>query len=534
MQSEGLSKPLTELPGTQGRAGVPRGDGWRGPGCSPLSRWTLRPCRLKRVLGTSLFIGALLALPGCTVGPNYQKPSSPMPAQWSEGPPSVTSEKFVDLSHWWRVFNDPQLNSLIDRAVAANKELKIAEARIMEARALRRVVASELYPQVDLVGSYSRSRRSENTISSSGSSGSVVTGSGGSSSGSDLFQAGFDASWEIDVFGGTRRAVEAADADVQAVQENYRDTLVTLLAEVARNYLEVRGNQLRKAIAEKNLFLERRTLEMAKERFEVGLSSELDVAQARAQLAATEARIPLLETAERQAIHRLGVLLGSEPGLLIQELSKVAPLPVGPPEIPVGVPSDLLRRRPDIRQAEREVAAATARIGVATADLFPRFYLNGLVGQQSTDWSDFTGSSSRFWSIGPTVTWPLFAGGKIRAAIALRGAQQEASLARYERAVLRALEDVENSLVAFQKEQETRRSLVQVVEASKQAFEISNELYVQGLVDFLNVVVNQRTLNTSEDELAQSSQRVSSNLVALFKALGGGWEGESAAPREVQ
>jgi outer membrane protein, multidrug efflux system len=468
----------------------------------------------------------VVLLSGCMVGPNYHPPQVPLPGSWAERPATQVSPKIVNLSSWWTVFHDRELNSLIERAASANTDLQIARARVMEARAIRGVVAADYYPEVDIEASYSRSKGSENLISTgSGAPSSAVTpSSGGSSSGKNLFQAGFDASWEIDVFGGVRRAVEAADAELQASEENYRDVLVSLFAEVARNYLEVRGSQLRKAIAEKNIFLENRTLEMTKGRLEVGLGSELDVAQAQAQLASTESRIPSLESAEKQAVHRLGVLLGMEPGALGTELSGSAPIPVGPPEVPAGLPSDLLRRRPDIRRAERELASSTARIGVATSDLFPKFYLTGLVGQQSADLADVTLGSSRYWSIGPSVAWPLFAGGRIRANIALRNAQQDAFLARYEKTILTALEDVENALVAYDKEQETRRSLVKVMEANRKAFDMASELYVRGLVDFLNVVVNQRALNLSEDALAQSTQRVSANLVALFKALGGGWE----------
>ncbi len=340
----------------------------------------------------------------------------------------------------------------------------------------------------------------------------------------DLFDAGFDASWEIDVFGGIRRSVEAADADIGASEENLRDVLVSLLAEVARNYLQLRGDQLRLSIAAENIRAQQQTLELTQARYDAGLSNELDVAQAKAQLAGTEAQVPRLESSARQAIHQLGVLLGKDPGALLAELSEQAPIPFGPPEVPVGLPSELLRRRPDVRRAEQELAAATARIGVATADLFPKFFLTGAVGQQSVNFSDITLPESRFYSFGPSISWPVFAGGRIRANIRVQDARQEQAAILYEQSVLNALKDVEDALVAYSKEQQTRKSLKESTEATRKAVDISNELYSQGLVDFLNVLINQRALFQSQDSLAQSDQLVSQNLVALFKALGGGWE----------
>jgi outer membrane protein, multidrug efflux system len=466
----------------------------------------------------SPFMGVLvaIALAGCAaVGPNFLKPTPKMPEKWAEAPRDVIFAKSLDISRWWVIFRDPELNSLIERAVQSNLDLQIAEARIREARAQRVVVAAAFYPEIDVSGTYLRSRASENANTSKASS---VPG------GLNLYQAGFDASWEIDVFGGVRRAVEAASADIAVTEENRRDVLVTLLAEVSVNYLEVRGTQTRLAVTEKNIFTQQQALEIAKARYAAGLSSELDVAQAKAQLATTEATVPALETFLRQSIHQLGVLLGLPPESLLEELLVMAPIPVGPPEIPPGLPSELLRRRPDIRQAEQELAGATARIGVATANLFPRFFLTGLVGHSSIAGSDFVEASSRYWSVGPTISWPIFTAGRLRAQVAVQNAKEEQAAIRYERAVLNGLKEVEDALVAYSKEQITRDSLIQAVKANRQATDIVNELYSRGLVDFLNVLVTERAQYTSEDALALSGQRVSSNLVALFKALGGGWE----------
>lgn len=461
------------------------------------------------------------ALCGCTVGPDYLKPKTEVPAQWSESPqtesPQTESPPVLvdmELSRWWSAFNDPQLDSLIGRAVQRNKDLKLAEARIREARAQRGVTAASGYPTVNTSASYTRSRATENGDSPSSNS----------MGGNDLFQLGFDASWEVDIFGGVRRAVEAADADVAAFEENRRDVLVTLLSEVARIYMEVRGSQLRLSIARETINAQRQTVELTQDRFAAGLNSELNVAQARAQLSITESQVPTLESTERQSIHQLGVLLGLDPGALLEELTVEAPIPAAPPEVPVGLPSDLLRRRPDVRRAERQLAAATARIGGATADLFPKFSLTGNIGQQSVSISDLAVPGSTFWSIGPAVKWPIFDAGRIRANIQVQDARQEQALVTYEKAVLTSLQDVENSLVAYSKEQLSRRSLAMAVEANRRAFDISSELYTKGLVDFLNVLDSQRSLYLSQDQLAQSDQRIVSNLVALFKALGGGWE----------
>ncbi len=461
-----------------------------------------------RVLGFVLLVLVL----GCTVGPNYQKPEPPVPANWGETERVGVTTAPMDVVRWWTLFGDEELDSLIDRAVRSNKDLKLAEARIREARAQLRIAGSQAFPTVDTSGSYTRVRQSGN-----------ISGSQAGTE-SNLFQAGFDANWEIDLFGGVRRGVEAAEADLAASEENRRDVLVTLLGEVATNYLQVRGNQRRIAIARENIKAERQTLEMARGRFEAGLGNILAVTQSEALLATTEAKVPPLEISVKQAIHRLAVLLGSEPEALLGELLREGSIPPVPPEVPIGLPSELLRRRPDVRRAERELAAATARIGVATAALFPSFSLTGALGLQSTKISDFVSPASRLWTLGSILQWPLFDAGKIRAAIEVQNARQEQALLSYQNSVLAALEDVENAIVIYSKNQETRRSLVAAVQANRRAVEISSELYVKGLVDFLNVLQSEGSLYQAQDQLVQNEQGVSTDLVGLFKALGGGWD----------
>jgi NodT family efflux transporter outer membrane factor (OMF) lipoprotein len=322
--------------------------------------------------------------------------------------------------------------------------------------------------------------------------------------------------------------VEAADATLAAAEFTRRDLLVSLFAEVARNYIEARGFQRRLSIAEQNIRAQREVLFLTRDRFKAGLSSDLDVQQASVLLATTEAQLPTLEIGFEQAAHRLGVLLAQPPGTFVERLTKAALIPAIPPAVPVGLPSDLLRRRPDIQQAERELAAATARIGVAVAELFPKFSLTGSIGLQSVSAGDWFTPGSRFWSVGPSVHWRLFEAGRIRANVRVQNARQEQVLARYEQTVLTSLEEVENALTSYAREQNRLRSLTTAAQASRDALEIAGQLYQNGLADFLRVLDSQRSLYQAEDALAQSERAVALNLISIYKAIGGGWQ--SARP----
>jgi outer membrane protein, multidrug efflux system len=462
---------------------------------------------------------ALVFLAGCAVGPDYVEPKLAVPASWQEAQQKGIEIRPVAMTRWWTTFNDPLLNSLVERAVKSNFDVRIAEARIREARASRAVVAAGAWPTVDVSASYRRNRTSENALAL----GSLAPQGGGNVE-QDLFKTGFDASWEIDIFGGVRRSVEAADATIGASVESRRDVLVTLLGDVAKNYIDLRGFQRRLAVARANLKAQQDTLELTRIRFQAGLTSDLDVAQAEAQASTTTAQIPTLESALKQAAYSLDLLLGLSPGALWNDLAKETTIPSLPPEVLVGLPSDLLRRRPDIRFAERDLAASTAQIGAAMADLFPKFSLTGAAGLQSISASDWFTGRSRYWSIGPTISWPIFDAGRIRANIEIRNAQQEQALNRYEKTVLAAFGDVEKSLVNYSREQARQRSLADAVAANRRAVEMANELYVRGLNDFLNVLDTQRSLYAAENDLAQSEATMAANLVALYKALGGGWE----------
>jgi NodT family efflux transporter outer membrane factor (OMF) lipoprotein len=339
----------------------------------------------------------------------------------------------------------------------------------------------------------------------------------------NAFEAGFDASWEIDVFGGVKRDKQAALADVQAAEEGRREVLVTLLADVGRSYLELRGTQEQLRILEETVASEQDTLDIAKARFEAGLGTELDVARAEGLLRANEAERPVLERQARQAIYRLGVLLGKEPGALAKELETPAEIPPVPPEVPLTLPSELLSRRPDLKRAERELAAATARVGVARADLFPRFSILGSFGRRSEDAGDLTKGASQFWNVTPAVRWPIFSGGRIRANIRVQDARQEQALLQYEKDILTALEEVENALSAHARDRARQDSLRAAVAANRRALDLATDRYTSGLESFLSVLDAERSVYAAEDQLVRSEKNTAVTLIAVYKALGGGW-----------
>lgn len=414
-----------------------------------------------------------------------------------------------DLAAWWTGFNDPRLSNLIERALAGNLDLKKARARVREARARRGTAQAALFPTLDASGSAAWSRTNKDT----------GTGESG-----ELYSAGFDAGWELDIFGGLRRSVEAAEADLQAVREEGRDTLVSLLAETALNYVEVRTLQAERTALEANLATQDDTYRLVAWRQQAGLSDDLAVQQARYNLENTRSQIPVLRTSLEEALNRLAVLLGEQPGKIHEELEKRVPIPVPPLRVAVGLPADTLRRRPDVRRTEQELAAQTARVGVATADLYPKFSLSGSIGLEAHSLPAL--SSSALWTLlgGPRITWPLFRGGALRQKIEVQSALQEQALIRYEATVLQALEEVENVLTAYAEEQIRGDSLGAAEEAAAQAATLAQQKYEAGLTDFTSVLEAQRSLRSFEFQRAQSRGTVAANLIRLYKALGGGWE----------
>lgn len=454
-------------------------------------------------------ITTLVALVGCAVGPDYERPTTPVPAAWGEKADSATA----DLSLWWTVFNDETLNRLVDRALKGNRDLVIAARRVDEARAQMGVVIGSLLPEVDATASHSHSRSSPNAQPF------AITQVYAS-----RYHVGFDAAWEIDLFGGVQRAFEAASTDYESWVENRRAVLVTLLGDVARNYVALRNSQFQLGILRNNVATARGTVEITEARLAAGVATTLDVTRAEAQLASTEASLPQVEAALKQSVHRLSVLLGQAPETLAAELAPVVPIPAAPPRVVIGLPSELLLRRPDVRRAERRLASATATIGVAVSELYPKISLTGAFGLDSLGSADLLKWQSRAWSLGPSIRWPIFTAGRLRAQVAVEEARQSQALAAYEQAVLTALEDVENALVDYLREGERLERLEAAVAADRKAVDLANELYVKGLTSFLDVLDAQRALYIAQAELGRSRGQVTLNLVVLYKALGGGWE----------
>ncbi len=472
---------------------------------------TVSPDAISITKQFSYLIFLLVFFYGCAVGPDYKPPEVNAPASYQPNQGGITNARVQDME-WWKTFNDEKLDSLIQRAVKTNLDLRIALGRLHEARALRSASLWDLGPTINILSSYTKEQRSKNSLTFPISQ--LRT---------ELYDAQFDASWEIDIFGGKRRAVEAATAGLAAAKEDHGDVLLSVLSEVARNYVDFRGYQYRIVILGKNVAAQSEILELTISRFKAGLTSELDVSQARAQLATTQSQLPVLVTSAKQTAYQLAVLLGQEPAALLSELSGNVPIPSVPPVVPVGLPSDLLRRRPDVRRAERQLAQATANIGVATAEFFPKISLTGSAGYQSLHGSNWFSDSSGLWSIGPSVSWRLLDFGRVKAQIKVANAQQEQALATYEQAVLIAFQDVENALVAYANEKVRFSSLTEAVAANSESLALSKDLYTKGLVDFSNVLDSERSLYDTEDQLADSRRAVTENLVSLYKALGGGW-----------
>ena len=467
-----------------------------------------------------------LALGACKVGPDYVEPELPVNDEWRAAVEAEMDREKPDIEKWWESLDDPTLTDLIKKAELANLNLRIAVARVSEARALRGIAKGDLYPDLVLDGAYSRVKLSENSAI-----GQVIVGAGGDLEPQDQWQTGASSFWEIDLFGRIRRRVEAATAQFEATIEDYRDVLVSLYAEVALNYVDVRSLQQRLALARQNAIAQRESLELTRDRFEAGLTSALDVAQAEQNLAQTESTIPTLESRLNAALNRLAVLLGDQPGAEHDALmTDGGSIPEAPPDIMTGVPADILRRRPDVRRAERQLAAQTALIGVATADLYPTFSIGGLLQAVAGSFSNVFQGESVGWSIIPGFRWDIFKGGKIRNNIRAEEARTQQALYGYQQTILLALEEVENALVAYDREMVRRARLRDAVDASQRAVDLVRTQYLSGLTNFQNLLDSQRSLFRQQDELAESEGQVVQNLIVLNRALGGGWSLEPEAP----
>jgi outer membrane protein, multidrug efflux system len=478
---------------------------------SPAMNW-----RTARGLVACVAIVAVIT--GCAVGRNYQRPEIPVDARFANADePGLAAGDTIE--RYWTGFADPLLDSVIDDALAHNKDLSVAAANLQAARAAKRLAGLDQYPTITLAGSYTHNLDSQQQL----------PGVDQHDREFDTAQGGFDGLWELDLFGRVRRNVEAARGDLGASEATLRDARVSVIAEVARDYLILRGLQDQLALTKRNADNQLRSLNLTRNRLEAGRGNELDTSRAEAQWQNTLASVPSLEASIATTTYRLSVLTGRQPTALNERLSPQAPMPALPTLNAIGTPEQLLRRRPDVRVAERRLAAATARIGVATGDLFPKVTLVGEVGYWAPSFGAFGQSEARFFSVGPSISWAAFDLGRVRERISSAKAQTDAALAGYESAVLHALEDTEGALITYGHSQSRREALQVAAAASDRAADLARKRFEAGLIDFLEVLDAERTALSAELFLSQSRTDSATSLVAVYKALGGGW----ASPAEV-
>jgi NodT family efflux transporter outer membrane factor (OMF) lipoprotein len=498
--------------------------------------------KTKRRLAFLVGLVGVTALTGCTVGPDFKRPAWASPGSWFSGPkeavkppPSVPVAEPINVA-WWSLFHDPVLTGLEKRVAAENLDVKTATVRMAESRAQLGIARSALFPTLGGNASYTREKASNTGLFAlipSATGAQAANGAAGNSTGGviggglapfDIWQGGFDASWEVDLWGGIRRSVESSTASALAADEAKRSVLLSSLAEVARDYIALRGTQAELAIARENVRTAQQSLDLTQQRAAGGVTTDLDVANASAQLRTTLAVIPSLEQQEAQTINALSFLLGQPPNALRGELATAKPVPPVPPRVPVGLPSELARRRPDIREAEAKLHAATADIGVAQANFYPSLNLAGSFGLQALQFGNAFNLNARQYAMGPALTIPIFEGGQLRSTLQLKEAQQQEAAINFQKTVLQAWHDVDNALTAYKAEQARRNELIQAVAENRRALNLAQSRYTQGVADFLTVLDAERSLLGTQLQLADSTTTVSSNLVALYKALGGGWE----------
>jgi multidrug efflux system outer membrane protein len=464
-------------------------------------------------------ISAVL-LAACAVGPDYHKPEVATSDQFVGTDVAQFSTQDVERE-FWKEFNDEQLNDLIERALVANHDIRIATSRLREARALRGQARLDLAPTVTASGGYTKARASDRQL---GPLPNVDREQ-------DFYDSGFDAFWELDFFGRVRRGVEASTAQLQSAEASVYATQVSVTAEVARNYFELRGAQQQLEVARRNAENQGETVRITTARLDAGRGTQLDASRAQAQLSATLATIPDLETAVTRSMLRLGVLTGQQPEAVLPQLSAARPLPTLPVAHDIGTPELLLRRRPDIRVAERNLAASTAEIGVAVGDLFPRITFLGHWGFDAVNSSDLGNAASETFSFGPSISWAAFDLGRVRQKIAQREAAADGALAKYEQTVLQALEETDASLTAYSKAIVKQQHLQTSANASLEAAKLARARYESGVADFLQVLDAERTALAAEDQLARSETQTATALLATYKALGGGFRPLTTAAR---
>jgi outer membrane protein, multidrug efflux system len=469
---------------------------------------------------TTVILLLLAVCAGCMkVGPDYTPVRADVPANWPsvEAPESAGREipDAAALAEWWTTLADPALSNLVEKSLSNNKDLKIALTRIRQSRASLGVAGKQLQPSVTGSAQYRRTQSGVPTAGDPDPSAFSV--------GNDFYDIGFDASWEIDLFGKKHRSVEAAVAELGASEEGYRSVLVSLVSEVASNYVKLRTLQQQLEIVRRNLELQQKVLTIVEDQVAVGLISSLRARQSGYNIENTRSRIPGYRASIEETLNTLAILLGEMPGDLHEELLTPAPIPAPGVEIAIGIPADILRRRPDIRNAERALAAQTARVGAATADLYPSFSLGGTLGMTSTSLDTFFSDESLAASIMPFISVPLFNRNKIRDQIEIQNAVQERTLIEYETTVLDAIKEVRDTIMAYGEEQKRYRILEKGAAEARSALNIAEEQFHSGLVNFLDVLDAQRALLSFEETQVGSRGTITQNLIKLYKAVGGGW-----------
>ncbi|HWU02476.1 MAG TPA: efflux transporter outer membrane subunit [Novosphingobium sp.] len=496
---------------------------------------------------TALAMATLLG--GCAVGPDYHRQAPAAPAQWHESLPAADAHATSDALRpdWWNLYGDPVLSALVSEVVSANLDLRIASVRFEQSAAQSTIARAARLPQVSLDASYARERASPNGVMSllgtgvdqtsgtiaSGQNGfgpAGLTSSNGQSKPFDLYQYGASASWEVDLWGHVRRQMEVAKANLQAAQDDRRAALVSLMAQTAQDYIALRAVQAQLALTREHIGLARRSVELTTMRREEGAASQLDLAEASGLLHGYEARIPALESQETHLVNALSFLVGREPGALRAQLGTPAPIPPVPAQLPVGLPSQLAQRRPDVRAAEERLHAATASIGVAVAEFYPRLTLSGSFDMQALQGGDLGSWASRQYGIGPAISFPLFQGGRLKGQVRLRRAEQKQAAIVLQRTILKAWHEIDDAMADLASAQRERERLEAAVSENRVALDVARKRHAQGAGDFLHVLAMQNALLASQSAQVTANAEVSGAATWLYRALGGGWEAAYPEP----
>ena len=463
-----------------------------------------------------------LLFAGCAVGPNFKKPANDVADRWAATHETASANSFSGFSaspvdaQWWRTFGDSKLASLVNRVANLNLDVQVATARLAQARAARQMTGADALPSLDGSGSYQHDRSSQNGVLD-------ISGLNGKSD-YNLWQPGLDASWELDLWGRVRREIESSNASLHAVEDLRRDVLLSVISETARDYIALRGTQQQQVIVAQNLDVAKHSLALIRIQFADGVSTQLEIAQELAEVAEIEGQLPVLHNRYVHSVNALSFLVGEKPDSLEAELSQTTPIPSVPPTVPLGLPSSLAERRPDIREAEARLHAATAQIGVAIGDFYPKITLSANFSVQAQHFSDLDEWSSRMFGVGPSISIPLFEGARLKGQLALRKAQQQEAAIHFQRTVLNAWEEVDNAMSDYTSDQAHLLKLQESANQNQSALDIAQHQYVAGVTGFLNVLVVQKSLLSSQEAVTAARVDVSLSLVRLYKTLGGGWE----------